>query len=40
MSDEQWGQLVRYNPETGEMFWKARPESMFRDGVRISAKTQ
>lgn len=34
---DQLRQLMRYEPETGKLFWKERPESMFRSSGRISA---
>lgn len=30
-------QLLRYEPETGKLFWKTRPEHMFQSGTRPSA---
>lgn len=36
---EQLRQLLRYEPDTGKIFWRERTPDLFRDGARKSART-
>ena len=36
-SPDQLIKLLRYDPETGKLFWRPRPVGMFRDGGKTAA---
>ena len=40
LTPETLRQLLRYEPNTGRMFWLPRPVSMFRDGLQSASQNQ